>query len=174
MQNRKAQIKIQQMAFMLIAVTLFFVLVGLLVFSIAMSNLKGEAETLQEKNSMLLVSKVANSPEFSCGYAFGSGRINCIDEDKVIVLKKFIERNPTDYKNFWGKDINIEIRTIFPKPEKEIFCDQENYPDCNVINLRNKNITAEYSNFVALCRKDIKNQQPYDRCELAKIMVEYK
>ena len=85
--RRKAQLKIQQMAFMLIAVTLFFVLVGIFVLAFRLSNLQESAELLEEKNAMLLVTKLANSPEFSCGDAFGTSRTNCVDSDKVMALK---------------------------------------------------------------------------------------
>jgi len=70
--NNRGQLKIQQMAFMLMAITLFFVLVGLFVLKINLSELKQSAETLEEKNALLLVTRLANSPEFSCDNSFGS------------------------------------------------------------------------------------------------------
>ena len=109
--KNKAQLKIQQMAFMLMAVTLFFALVGMFVLVIKFSGLKESASILEEKNALLLVTKIANSPEFSCGEAFGSAKINCIDADKVMMLKENIEK----YKGFWGGETNIEIRKIYPK-----------------------------------------------------------
>ena len=86
--TKKAQMKIQQMAFMLMAITLFFVMVGMFVLVFRFSGLKESATMLEEKNAMLLVTKLANSPEFSCGEAFGSNRINCVDADKVMMLKE--------------------------------------------------------------------------------------
>ena len=97
MKNKKAQLKIQQMAFMLIAVTLFFVLVGLFVLGVKLTGLKKSATALEEKNSMLLVTKLANSPEFSCGFAFDETKLACIDADKVMMLKESISK----YGNFW-------------------------------------------------------------------------
>ena len=85
---KQGQLKIQQMAFMLLAVTLFFVLVGMFVLALRFSGLKESATELEEKNAMLLVTRIANSPEFSCGNAFGKSRTNCIDADKVMMLKK--------------------------------------------------------------------------------------
>ena len=108
--KRKAQIKIQQMAFMLMAVTLFFVLVGMFVLVWKFSGLKESAVALEEKNTMLLVTKLANSPELSCGNSFGSNKINCVDLDKAIVLKD----SATKYSEFWGKGVfNIKIEKIF-------------------------------------------------------------
>src|SRR4030042_5145835 len=83
--NKKGQMKIQQMAFMLMAITLFFVLVGIFVLVIRFSGLKDTAKQLEEENAMLLVSKLANSPEFSCENAFGA-LSNCIDADKIMAL----------------------------------------------------------------------------------------
>ena len=175
--NKRGQLKIQQMAFMLIAVTLFFVLAGMFVLVIKFAGLKESATTLEEKNAMLLVTKIANSPEFACGEAFGSNKINCIDADKVMMLKeniiKYIDVSKPK-ENFWGVATNIEIRKIHPKPDEEIICNLGNYPDCNIINLQSKKIPAEYSNFVLLCRKESFEGEVYDKCELAKVMISYK
>jgi hypothetical protein len=167
MTPKKAQLKIQQMAFMLIAVTLFFVLVGMFVLTIQLSNLKNSAATLEEKNALLLVTKLANSPEFSCGNAFGNIRINCIDADKVIMLKEGI----TNYDKFWGVE-NIEIRKIYPKTTDKT-CTLENYPNCNIIKIREGDITAGHSNFVSLCRKENFEGEVENKCELAKLIVSY-
>ena len=165
--NRRGQLKIQQMAFMLMAVTLFFVLVGMFIFSIQFSGLKSSALALEEKNAMLLVTKLANSPEFSCGEAFKNKKTNCIDSDKAMILKENINK----YRNFWDVE-NIEIRKIYPiSEEKE--CSLENYPDCNIIKIREGSITAEFSNFVSLCRKESIEGEVYDKCELAKLIVSY-
>lgn len=165
--NKKGQMKIQQMVFMLMAVTLLFVLVGVFFLSIRLSNLKKTASSLEEKNSMLLVSKLANSPEFSCGEAFGTSRTNCIDFDKLMALKA----RASDYSNFWGV-AEIEIMIIYPN-NGETPCEQNNYPDCGVIEVLNKNVNSQAasSNFVSLCRKEVTETKIYDKCELALLMV---
>ena len=167
--GKKAQLKIQQMAFMLMAVTLFFALAGMFVLIITFSGVKESAKELHEKNAILLAAKLANSPEFSCGNAFGGGKINCIDTDKAMMLK---EKMMVKYVEFWGVS-NIEIRKIAPELKGEIICKSGNYPDCNVIRLRPENITAEYSNFVSLCRKESIEGEIHDKCELGKIMIAY-
>lgn len=164
---KKAQLKIQQMAFMLIAVTLFFVLIGMFVLTIYVSELKNTAAVLDEKNALLLVTKLANSPEFSCGESFGNLRTNCIDADKVMMLRERI----SNYKNFWDVE-NIEIRKIYPKSENKE-CTLKNYPDCNIIKIREGDITTEYSNFVSLCRKEAFEGESENKCELAKLMISY-
>jgi hypothetical protein len=169
--NKKAQLKIQQMAFMLIAVTLFFVLIGLFITGIVFSGLKKSSEVLEEENAMLLVSELSNSPEFSCGEAFRYGKTNCVDSDKIMIL-----RNMNEYADFWDVAA-IEIRKIYPAYERETECSEENYPDCNVMEIYSKSVKkgAYNSNFVSLCRKE-KNAETgeiYDKCELAKLLVSY-
>src|SRR3989344_1876541 len=115
--KNKAQMKIQQTAFMLLAVTLFFVLVGLAVVGFRLSGLKESATDLEQKNALLLVSKLANSPEFSCGESFGTRKTDCVDADKVMILKE----NEEKYQGFWGAS-NIEIKKIYPKINVEIKC----------------------------------------------------
>lgn len=163
--NKKAQMKIQQMVFMLIAVTLFFVLVGLFFIMVVFSGAKESAALLEERNALLLVSKLANSPEFRCGDAFGGVKINCIDSDKAMALKSNINR----YTNFWGVD-GIKIKKIYP--EEDEVCTFENYPDCGEIILITGRGTG-VSNFVALCRKKNIEGQIHDKCELARIIVYY-
>ena len=113
--NKKAQMKIQQMAFVLIAVTLFFVFVGLFVFMVMFSGLQESADMLKEENALVLVSKLANSPEFSCEQAFGERIANCIDSDKVMALSQ----DSSKYSELWDVE-GIEIRKIYPKKETNI------------------------------------------------------
>lgn len=167
--RKKAQLKIQQMAFMLLAVTLFFVLVGIFVLTFKFAGLKDTATGLEEENAIKLVAKLANSPEFSCGESFGSTRINCIDADKAMALKENAEK----YSKFWGVS-NIEIRRIYPDTNSEIICDQSNYPNCNIIRIKQEDVSGfEVSNFVSLCRKDVFEEIIYDRCEIGKIIISY-
>ena len=166
--KNKGQLKIQQMTFMLIAVTLFFVLVGVFLLSISLSGIKESATELCEKNAMLLATKLANSPEFSCGEAFGTQKTNCIDADKAMALRDNIMK----YDDFWGVT-NIEIRKIFPV-ENDKECDRSNYPNCNLIKINSGNEEGDYvSNFVSLCRKESFEGISYNKCELAKIMIKY-
>jgi hypothetical protein len=168
--TKKAQLKIQQMAFMLMAVTLFFVLVGMFVLVMIFSGLKESAQELEEKNAILLATKLANSPEFSCGFSFEETKLACVDADKMMVLKENVDR----YNNFWGIS-NVEVRKIFPA-ESDVECSFGNYPDCNILKLREREMvgTGEAKNFVSLCRKESFEGEVYDKCELAIITVEEK
>ena len=165
MKNKLGQLKIQQMAFMLIAITIFFAIAGMFALGMSSENNKKDAESLREKNAMTLSTKLANSPEFSCGDVFGGEKITCVDSDKAMILSQ----NSEEYKTFWGAE-NIEIKINGSDVEK--LCSLQNYPDCNTIRILNKG-TEGYpsSNFVSLCRKESFEGESYDKCEVAKLMV---
>ncbi|MEA3414319.1 MAG: hypothetical protein U9Q99_02225 [Nanoarchaeota archaeon] len=164
MVNKLGQVKIQQMAFMLMAITLFFVFVGLFILSIKFNDLKQSAETLDQKNALYLTSKIASYPELACGTAYGSQKINCIDTDKLII---FLEKQE-EYSNFWEVE-NLIVRKIYP--ESEEICNAENYPDCGIFNLLEGSNKGDVSTFVSLCRTESENQRHYTKCELGKIFV---
>lgn len=163
---KKGQMKVQQMAFMLMAITLFFVFVGLFVLSIKFSSLKDSAETLEQKEALLVVSKLAASPEFSCGESYGGQKVSCVDADKLMGLIKYKE----DYMDLWGVK-SIEIRKLYPE-ESNVECSYANYPDCGIFKVFSKgDKSSDSSSFVSLCRKETMNAEQYDKCELAKIIV---
>lgn len=169
--EKKAQMKIQQMSFMLIAVFIFFALVGMIVISFFMNNMHNDANDLREQNAKLLASKIANSPELSCGEAYDELRTNCIDLDKAIVFKESVEK----YKNFWGI-ASLEIQRIYPKTNSAnqiIECTKTNYPSCNFITLINNADTPDRSSYVALCRKEVYNEKIVTKCELGRIIIGY-
>ena len=167
--HKRAQLKIQQTAFMLLAITIFFVLVGLFVLVFKIASIKETATILEEDNAMLLVSKLANSPEFACGNAFRTSKVDCIDADKIMILKQ----NSEIYEGFWGVS-NIEIIKIYPKSDVDIECDTLTYPNCNIITIKKDDLTGySVSNFVSLCRKESIEGSPYNKCELAKLIVSY-
>jgi hypothetical protein len=168
MVNKEAQMKIQQMSFMLLGVFLFFGLVGMIILTVKFSDMKQSATDLEEQNAILLVTKLANSPEFACGETFGTQKTDCIDEDKVMMLRENIGK----YADFWGVS-NIEIRRIYPK-NMGIECTALNYPKCDTIRLINKSALGfDKSNFVALCRKEKYKENIVNVCEMAKIIVRY-
>ena len=163
----RGQFKIQQMAFMLIAVTVLFVLVGMFALVFKTAGLKGSADELNEKNAQLLVSKLANSPEFSCGDVYDYGEANCVDGDKVMALKQ----SGIVYEDFWGVS-NIEIRKIMS--EGSLVCTGSNYPNCDILRVKEGKIVGAYSsNFVVLCNKDDFEGDVVDKCEVARLFVSY-
>jgi len=158
--SKRSQFKIQQMAFMLIAVVLFFILAGLLFLSVFYGGIRKEATESKQEKALVLISKIADSPEFSCY----EESISCVDADKVLSLKEI-----PAYKDFWPVE-SIVIKKIYPAG-KDIECTKTNYPNCNTIKLFTKENIAPISTFVALCRKEKAESGIYDKCELAILMV---
>lgn len=161
----KAQFKIQQMSFMLLAVFLFFILVALFWLSVQYRNLYKQATQLEESKSIEIAAFLSGITEFSCSSNIGT----CIDTDKIIVFG-----NRKAYSEFWPVSY-IKIRKI-GEGTKEIICNKANYPDCNVFDVyENPKVTSKSSidSFVALCRHERIEDYPARICELGKLIIGY-
>lgn len=164
--SKRSQLKIQEMAFMLLAVVLFFILVGLFIVSVIYSNLYKEANLISESRTLSLVTNLADSPEFSCS----TYKSNCVDSDKLISL---VGRKT--YENFWPfSSLKLVKSTGFDKAEEEMLkCTIANYPNCDIFVVYDREVKNEkaISSFVALCRKELENEYTYDKCEIAKLVA---
>lgn len=157
--DKKAQFKIQQTAFMIIAVMLFFILAGMFYLAIYVQSLAQEANALRERRAIVNAEMFAESPEMTCG-------ASCIDSDRMMVLK-----NASAFKEFWPY-ARVEIRRIYP-PGLGRECTFANYPKCDTYTLMDKRIenVREFSNFVALCRRESTVSGVVRKCELGKIVL---
>lgn len=159
--NKKAQLKIQQMIFMLIALTFLFILVGLFFIVFKVTKLQKEAVELRRDQAAGLVTKIASTPEF-----IFEETPNAIDADKLMILQ-----GENQYNDYFGNIEGIIVQKIYPSNQNVIECTRSNYPDCNQIKLFTKSSTAPDSSYVAWCRKQSINGQPFNKCELAIIMI---
>lgn len=157
----RAQLKIQEMAFVLVALMIFLALVSLIYFSIRISVLEKENINSRDKEARELARKFASSPEFTWG---ASDCSSCIDMDKAIVLK-----HRDGYNDFWNVDY-LSIEKIYPKEGGE--CTLASYPRCSRITIVNKssNFGAVYESFAALCRVSYDGES-YTKCEIGRIYV---
>lgn len=154
--SKKAQMKIQQMSFVLIAIMILFIMVALFYFSIRIKTLEKTAVTLREEEAKELVKKIASSPEFS----WSRDCDNCIDFDKVMMLK-----NLSEYKGFWNLDYLV-IERVYPIKEGE--CNPFNYPECNRVSIiSTKDFGIPASAFVSLCRWE--GSENYEKCEIGRV-----
>ena len=164
---KKGQMKMQQTAFMLIALTLFFVLVGLFILSTVISSNQNAKETLDEVEAMKLISRLAASPELTCGDSFSISFGSCVDLDKAFVLSENVDK----YSELWSVK-GIELRKIYPN--STITCTRENYPNCGILQiLPNNGLGNDKSTFVSICRKEKDDYSTYDKCELARLIVRF-
>ena len=159
--NKKAQLKIQEMAFMLMAVVILFVIAGLFFITIKYRELYKEANLLEKEKTLSTVAKLADTAEFSCGKPL------CIDTDKLIAMK-----NRKAYDGFFPV-ASLSVMKVFPKQEKEIECREDNYPNCNIFKVYDKQLENEetVSTFVSLCRKEKQGEYWYEQCELGKLIA---
>jgi len=159
--KKKAQLKIQEMSFILVAIILFFALAGLFLFSIYYRNIQEKVTEQGKKNAVLIAESIGSLPEFSCGEL-------CVDADKLMVMQ-----DRKQYNSFWPKDITkIEVVKIWPKNSE--ICNEENYPNCgDFLIYDSEENTRQVSSFVKICRKE-KKEQVYEKCELGKILVGYR
>lgn len=156
---KRGQFKIQQMAFMIVAVTIFFILAGLFYLSIYIQGIAEKANEQRERKAVINAEFFAETPELTCGS-------NCIDTDRLMVLK-----NRTSYRDFWPYS-SIEVRRVAPRGSGRE-CTFGNYPDCDAYTLLDKKVrnTRKVSNFVALCRKESFEGFVTRKCELGKIVL---
>lgn len=120
----KAQLQIQEMAFMLIAVIFLFSLVGLFFLTISYNNMYKRADEIAQARTLSAITSLADSPEFSCTVS----KSNCVDADKIIALI-----NNTNFKKFWSfSSLRVMRLRAFSKSEDEMVqCNFANYATCN-------------------------------------------
>jgi hypothetical protein len=151
--------KIQEMAFVLVAMMIFFGLVALIFSSINLNKLSKQSEGLRENDARELVRKISGTPELSFTATTCS---NCIDIDKALVLK-----NQKAYYGFFNLDYMM-IERVYPSKKGE--CTIGNFPDCGRITIINSSgfLSAPYS-YVSLCRYEGSIDKGYYKCELGRI-----
>jgi hypothetical protein len=161
--NKKGQMKIQEMAFVLIAIIIFFAMVALVYFAIRLSTMTADVTTLREESARALARKLADIPEFSWAECSG-----CVDADKILALK-----GKAAYKGLWDVDY-LMVEKVYPN-SSYIECTAANYPNCRTITIVNatKNYGIPASAFVTLCRYEA-SEGGYVKCELGKIHVSAK
>jgi hypothetical protein len=94
--------KIQQMAFMLVALMIFFGMVALIYFAINLSNLESQVNRLQDQEAQELVRKLSGTPEFI--FTSSTDCSSCIDMDKVERIADPITGLIDKYENLWNID----------------------------------------------------------------------
>lgn len=153
----KAQMKIQQMAIMIVAVFFFFILVGLFFVGWQYKSIIQNYEELQKEQVLSSLDVIASMPELSCGEL-------CLDEDKMISMK-----NREEYDEFWPV-ASIKVYKIYPKIDEMKECPSK---DCNYFEIYDsgqRNV-KEFATYVSVC-KTIKEQgYAYDDCGIGKISL---
>lgn len=159
---KKADMQIQQMAFMIVAVFIFFGLVGVFFVNIQVKKIGGDAATLQRDQAISSLEVIADMPEFS----FSRTESMTLDEDKLKIMSGSFGE---DYELFWPV-ASIEVYKIYPSSSEVIDCPA---PNCNHYEIydNGQTNTKTYSSFVSICKEERESGSVYDRCEIGKLVV---
>ena len=117
---KSGQMKIQQMAFLIMAIFFFFILVGLFFLGIQFRGVGESAQQLQQDQAISSLQVIANMPELN----YHSGVSMALDEDKLRVMSGNLSES---YKDFWPV-ASIRVYKVFPKPDNFVKCPAA---DCN-------------------------------------------
>lgn len=159
--NKKADMKIQQMTFMILFVFIFFSVAGLFFVSIQSARMTQAYNLLQKETAISSIQTIANMPELNCE----PSRSFCVDEDKLMV---FAGRSGS-YGDFWPV-ASIKVRKAYPKSTKDIKCPAANCTYYEIYNSQQKNI-QEYGIFVSICKKLREGGVIQEECEIGRLDV---
>lgn len=147
MKSKKADFKIQQTAFMLLALVLFFVLIFIFYSNFQMSKLYSERNKLFQERAITTLSKLQNMPELSSD--------NGLDYDKIVAF-----RNLTKYDSLFTGILKIQVMKLYPDKEVITIID----------NTKGKEYIS-YSAYTPLCHTEFQYEQAFRKCEIAKLIV---
>ena len=147
MKNKKADFKIQETAFMLIALILFFVLIFIFYSNFQLSKMYSERNQLLQERAITMLSKLQNMPELSTG--------NGLDYDKIVAF-----RNLTKYDSLFSGILKIQVLKLYPEKETITIID----------NIKGKDYIS-YSAYVPICQTEFQYEEAFEKCEIAKLIV---
>ena len=159
MVDKKAQMKIQQMAFMIVAVFLFFILVGLFFINWQFKDVRRGFAQLEKEQAISALGVLADMSELNCD----SRESFCVDEDKLIIM------SGEGYENFWPV-ASVKVYKIYPGFSEVVKCPGLNCNYYEVYNSRQKQM-KEYSTYVSICKKIKEFDYVYNKCEIGKLVV---
>lgn len=129
--SKKAQMKIQQMAFMLVAVMIFFGMVAIVYFTIVFANLRDTADDLREEEAKELARQMSGTPELMFSIK-AQPYSSSVDLDKAFLIHK--DPNSPFKKRYWNLDY-LMIERLYPPPSRDEDCSTSNYPECKYLTL---------------------------------------
>ena len=150
--KKKGQLKIQEMAFVLLAVVFLAALLLLFLARFQIGKIQKAATELRELRTVTMLRMIASMPELVC-----SRSAICIDEDKLNAFNKS-KQLQKDYSELWqsANIVNITIEEIYPRTAKKYV----------VYGKATRENIVSYSTFVPLC-----SESKYVSCKIAKIKV---
>lgn len=165
MKKNRGQIKIQEMAFVLVALMIFFAIAGLIYLSVKSNQIKTGISDQKEDAIKEEIRFISGRPEI-----IWAGCEKCIDFDKVFIVKDKIIKKEISLEDLRYDYLAIEF--VYPQKSGGE-CNKANYPNCNFTTVIN---SGQYgraeSTFVNLCYWD--SEMGNTKCELGKIYASIK
>ena len=156
------QMKIQQMAIMIVAVFFFFILVGLFFLGIVFKDVKGGAEKLYEEQAISSLRVIADMPELH----YDSSESMTLDEDKLRIMSGKFGKN---YDLFWPV-ASVGVYKVYPRFDEIKECPGVGCNYYEIYDSGQSNVKT-YSTYVAICEKVRESGSSYDDCEIGKLVV---
>lgn len=150
------------MAFMIVAVFIFFLLAGLFFLRIQVADTAKIAGDLKREEAISSIKVIADMPEL----AYDSSDTMTLDSDKLsIMITNFSE----SYEDFWPV-ASIEVYKVYPKFEEVIECPA---PRCNYYKIydNGQKSTEKMASFISICKGQRISGTFYETCEIGKILV---
>jgi len=160
--KKSGQMKIMQMAFMIVAVFFFFVLVGLFFLSIQFKDVKSSAAQLQREQAISSLKVIADMPELN----YDSRESFTLDEDKLVIMAGGFGEI---YEEFWPV-ASVGAYKLWPVADKINQCPGLG---CNYYKLydNDQDNVQTYSTYVSICKKVKESGFVYDKCVIGKLEV---
>ncbi len=163
--EKRAQFKIQQMAFMLVFVFIFFVLVGLFFLQLNLAGLRESAQQFEQEQVLSALVSWSQIPELSCS----DNSVGCIDLDKVRIFKEDSNYNRL-YFSFWPVASVRVYKVASNFSLGEIECPNLG---CNYYSVfeSGQQSSQRYSTYVSLCQINRKENSVFKECEMATLSI---
>ncbi len=159
---KNGQMKIQQMAVMIVAVFFFFILVGLFFLGVVFKDVKGSAGDLQREQAISSMSVIADISELN----YDSSWSMSVDEDKLRIMSGDFGKN---YDLFWPV-ASIGVYKVYPRFDEIKKCPGVG---CNYYEIydNGQSDVKTYSSYVSICERIRESGSTYDDCEIGKLVV---
>lgn len=161
--NKKAQLKIQEMAFVLVAVIFLFALVLLMFAAIQSRQTQKYAIQSREARAITFLEVVSALPELRCSSSFSStSEAVCVDRDKLAFFNSSLSMQEI-YSVLWKNALisKIEVQEVYP-----IIIPTPSYIVYKLDNTQNIS-SRTYSTYAALCSESSRGST----CSIGKIKV---
>lgn len=157
--KKRGQLKIQEMAFVLLAIIVLFALVFLIFVAFQSRQYSSYAIMTREARAVTMLESIAAMPELRCSSSFSStSEAVCVDKDKVNAFNSSLTLQ-NNYRIIWQNSLisSIIIEEVYPASGKKYVIYKASQQPASY---------RTYSTFVALCEE---MQISRTFCTIAKI-----